>query len=212
MGHADTGHAACPRHSSANINYRFADDDRVHWPQLLEDIDSALSYCAGHAAEWHTRRDNFVMNGESAGAHLALLYGYTTANKIGAVIAECAPTNLSDTALLNYYHIHDTLLFHAVCKLADAHYEPGQQPGPAFAAASPVSHVKNLPILFFHGTADKVVPYPQALDLEKVLQRKGYVYKFVPMPDENHDLGLNVFATRSLIYREMVEWIWKYGK
>ncbi|HVU55396.1 MAG TPA: alpha/beta hydrolase [Puia sp.] len=198
--------------ASANMNYRFADDGQVHWQQMLEDVDSVLDYCISHADEWHTRKNNFIMNGESAGAHLALLYGYTTPKKIAAIVSECGPTNLTDTAVLNYYAKNDTALLHDVKKMVGADYPPGGSPGPEYAAASPVFHVKNLPTLFFHGTSDQLVPYTQATDLENELKRKGYIYKFVPMPGANHDLGLNVLESRTFIYREFVEWVWKYGK
>lgn len=198
--------------ASANINYRFADDDKIHVQELLADVDSVILYCASHAKQWNTRKDNFIINGESAGAHLSLMYGYTTARKISAIISECAPTNLSDTTVLNYYANRDTSLLHAICKMVGAGYTPGRVASPAFADASPVSHVKNIPTLFFHGTTDVVVPYSQATDLEKKLKDKRYTYQFIPMVGANHDLGLNVPESRAAIYKEIVDWVWKYGK
>ena len=67
--------------ASVNINYRFADSLHTHYTQMLADIDSAVMYCIAHANAWHTRKENFITSGTSAGAHLSLLYAYTTDKK-----------------------------------------------------------------------------------------------------------------------------------
>jgi len=198
--------------ASVNINYRYADDYSIHYQQLLDDIDSVINYCINNADAWHTRKTNFIINGESAGAHLALMYGYTRGKKISTIIAFCAPTNLSDTTVLNYYARKDTSLLHAVCKMTGDTYIPGQAAGKMFATASPVTHVKNVPMLFFHGTADPLVPYSQAIDLDKILESKGYPHKLVTMPGAGHDIGLNTPEGRQIIYAEMLNWINQYGK
>lgn len=197
--------------ASANMDYRYADDSTTHYKDLLKDIDSVLLYCKAHAKKWNTRSENFIMNGESAGAHLALLYGYTTRNKISAIIAECAPTNVADTSLLNYFS-RDSSGIRAISKMTGAAYVRSKPLDPAFIDASPVYHVKNIPTLFFHGTADQTVPYAQALQLEKALSSRGYTYKFVSMPGAGHDVGFNTLAGRTKIYAEIVAWAWKYGK
>lgn len=197
--------------ASANIDYRYADDSATHYKDLLKDIDSVINYCVAHAGEWHTRKTNFIMNGESAGAHLALLYGYTTGNTISAIVAECAPTNIADTSLLNYYS-KDANAIRAISKMVGAKYIPSRPLDPAFIGASPVQHVKNIPTLFFHGTDDIMVPYSQALVLESALKSKGYTYKFVSMPGAGHDVGFNTLEGRTKIYGEMVKWIEQYGR
>jgi acetyl esterase/lipase len=216
LGHRDWGmrtqdSLAAHGIASANMDYRYADDSVTHYKDLLKDIDSVISYCVAHAGEWHTRTTNFIMNGESAGAHLALLYGYTTSNTISAIVAECAPTNVADTALLNYYS-KDASTIRAICKMAGAKYIPSRPLDPAFTGASPVHQVKNIPTLFFHGTNDLMVPYSQALALESALKNKGFIYKFVSMPGAGHDVGFNTLEGRTKIYGEMVKWIEQYGR
>ncbi len=198
--------------ASANIEYRYADDYNTHYPELLKDIDSAIRYCIAHAKEWNTRATNFTMNGESAGAHLALMYGFMSDKKIGAIVTECAPTDFSDTAMLNHYAKADSNILHAIAKMTGARYDPLKPLDPAYAAASPVSHVKNIPTLMFHGTADQLVPFSQATTLEKKLTQKGVTHQLVAMPGAGHDVGFNTPEGRSKIYGEMVEWIWKYGR
>lgn len=215
LGHRDWGmrtqdSLAAHGIASANIDYRYADDSTTHYQDLLKDIDSVIMYCAAHAGEWHTRTSGFIMNGESAGAHLALLYGYTTTNTISAIIAECAPTNMTDTNLLNYYN-RDSNAIRAITKMVGAKYIPSQPLDAAFKGASPVHQVKNIPTLFFHGTEDQMVPYSQALALEAALKNKGYTYKFVSMPGAGHDVGFNTLEGRTKIYGEIVKWAKQYG-
>ena len=198
--------------ASANINYRYADDHTTHYAQLLADIDSAIQFCVAHGSKWNTRKQKLVITGESAGAHLALLYAYANPGKISAVISACAPTDLTDTSLLKYYAKNDPSLLQSVYKITGAAYEPGKTLPAAFAAASPVYQVQPIPTLFFHGTGDWVVPYQQATALEKALKEKGVTYRFVPMKDQGHDLGFNSAEGRKVIYGEMMSWIIKYGK
>lgn len=195
--------------ASANINYRYADDIGTHYPELLKDIDSAIRYCVAHAKEWNTRKTAFIMNGESAGAHLALMYGYTTDRKIRSIIAECAPTDFTDTAMLQRYAKLDTSVLHAICKMAGVSFPPAMQDR-GFRAASPVTHVKNIPVLFFHGTNDQLVPYSQALALETALKNKNYTHKLVTMPGAGHDVGFNTAEGRAKIYGEIIRWINEY--
>jgi acetyl esterase/lipase len=197
--------------ASVNIDYRYADNDKTHYEELLKDIDSVISFCVNRAKEWNTRKTNFIMNGESAGAHLSLMYGYTTNRKISAIIAECAPTDFTDTAMLNHYQQADPNVLQAIGKMTGAPYVKGAALPAQYFAASPVNHVKNIPTLFFHGTADQLVPYSQALTLEQKLKDKGVTYKFVPMPGAGHDVGFNTPEGRKLIYDEIVAWTWKYN-
>ena len=154
--------------ASANINYRFVDSLDTHFPEMLADIDSAVQYCVNNADAWNTRKKNFVFMGASAGGHLSLLYSYTTNRKIKAIISECSPVDLTDTATLT----HETSigLLHVINKMAGAIYVPGKPIDPKFFASSPIYHVKDIPTLIVHGTKDKIVPYIQALKLESKLK------------------------------------------
>ncbi len=193
----------------ANINYRFVDSVSIHYPQMLADIDSAVNYCIAHATEWNTRKDGYIMSGASAGGHLSLLYGYTTTKKISAIIAECPATDLTDTAVLNYEK--KIGLLPVVHYMANAKYTPGLPLTPEFAASSPIYHVKNIPTLLIHGTADRTVPYSQSADLDKKLTAKNFTHKLITIPGADHDLNLKDQATKTMVYKEVVDWALKYG-
>ena len=196
--------------ASANLNYRFADDTQVHFPQMLADIDSAVNYCINHAADWNTRKEYFFVSGTSAGGHLSLLYAFTTDKKINGVIANCPPTDLADTALLNYEMKIGILP--AIEKMAGAKYYPGQPLPQEFSSASPLYHVKNIPTLLIHGTADRTVPYSQSVRLDKELALKEVPHKLLSIPDADHDLMLNDPKTKAWVYHETIAWVLKYGR
>lgn len=194
----------------ASMNHRYANDSTIHYPQMLEDVDNALNYCIAHAKEWNTRNDRFVMTGVSSGGHLALLYGFTSTNKINAIVEFAAPTNLADTALLNY--AVKTNLIDLIQKMTGKKYKEGKPLDPSFALSSPINHIKNIPVLIVQGKADRVVPYSQSLQLNQALEEKGIVHKLVTIPNAEHDLNLTDPATKKLVYGEAVKWILKYGK
>ena len=195
--------------ASVNLNYRFADSSQVHYSQILTDIDSAVMYCIAHADEWHTRKQNFVVSGISAGGHLSLLYGYTTNKKISAIIAGCPPTDLTDTSVLKYES--SIGLMTAIESLTGAKYIAGQTDA-AFIAASPVFYIKNIPTLIIHGTADRTVPYSQAVELDKKLTDKNFTHQLISLPGADHDLNPKSPMTLGMLNKEIVDWVWEYGK
>lgn len=195
--------------ASINLNYRFADYGQTHYPAMLADIDSAVNYCIAHAEEWHTRKDGFITSGHSAGGHLALLYAYSTNKKISAIIAEAAPTDVTDTAFLNYQARIGMLS--VVEKMANGKYVAGQPQPTGYKASSPIYHVKNIPTLLIHGTVDKTVPYSQSVKLDSVLQSKNIIHKFLPVIGAGHDLNFNEPKTKSMIINEMITWAFRYG-
>ncbi|MCO5242135.1 MAG: alpha/beta hydrolase [Chitinophagaceae bacterium] len=195
--------------ASANINYRFADSLGTHYEQLLADIDSAVAYCMQHATVWNTRKTNFVLMGASAGGHLSLLYSYTTNRKVSAIIAECAPADLTDTTTLHYEA--SIGLLPLIFKIAGATYTPGGSIDKRFFAVSPIHHVKHIPTLIIHGTGDKVVPFWQAEKLQQKLAAEKITHQLLPIQGADHDLGMRDIPTREMIYAAITEWIWKHG-
>ncbi|HLX93166.1 MAG TPA: alpha/beta hydrolase [Puia sp.] len=195
--------------ASANIDFRFI-DSVVNHVQILADIDSAVDYCVAHAEEWGTRSNGFTTNGASAGGNLALLYGYTSNKKINAIVAECPPTDLADTATLGI--VTKEGLLSVVEGFGGGKYTPGKPAPAGYADASPVYHLKNIPVLVIQGTADKVVPFSQSVELDKLLTEKDITHKFIPIKGADHDLNMRNPATRKMIYREFIAWVQKYGK
>ncbi|SHE55188.1 alpha/beta hydrolase [Pedobacter caeni] len=193
-----------------SINYRYANSEEVHYPEMLEDIDKALNYCIAHASQWNTRKNNFTMTGGSSGAHMAMLYSYTTNKKIKAIVDFCGPSNLTDSTILNYSA--KVGLIGVIQMMTGKRYLKGQLIDPAYALSSPITQVKDIPILMVHGTADPVVDFSQSRQLSDQLEAKNITHKLLPIPGAGHDLNLKDAATRALVYGEAIKWIYKYGK
>ena len=194
--------------ASANINYRYVDDDSTHFNQLLADVDSAMSYCIIHSNEWGTRNTKFTLSGFSAGAHLSLLSGYTTSKQISAIIALSSVTDLTDKPLWS-----QTELVPLIYKLTGSTFTSGQLLNPEFAAASPLFHIKNIPTLLIYGSKDVVVPTSQSLRLQEKLNENGFTNRVMSIAAAPHNLNIETdSATRVLIYDALVNWTFKYGK
>jgi acetyl esterase/lipase len=193
----------------ASINHRYANDSDVHYLQMMQDVDRAVSYCQAHSNEWHTNAKNLVMAGASSGAHLALLYAYTTSKKIKAIVDFCGPTDLADTAVLNYSA--KVGLMGVIQKMTGKPYIAGERVPAEFIASSPIYHIKNIPILIVHGTADPVVNFVLSQLLSDKLDSARIIHKLLPIAGAGHDLNLANPVTKAIIYNESVAWILKYG-
>lgn len=188
----------------ANVDYRYVSDS-VHGKDLLTDIDSAVLYMQKIASSYHFRNSGYTMAGISAGAHLALLYGYTTRRKIRSIVALCPPTRLDDTGTLAFLQKNN--LVRNAELLANAQYRKGEQPDQAFTELSPYAHIKKIPTLLFHSDKDELVPFEQSKFLYGKLQEKKVRSKLVVMKGKGHDAGMNNPDSERLVLSETVNWI-----
>jgi acetyl esterase/lipase len=147
--------------ASASINYRYA-SDTVHYTELMSDVNTAVNYIVEHGKDWNVDTNKISIGGISAGAHMALLYGYQydKGNHISSIISMAGPSNIADVTILNASVINK--LIGGVEKMVGTTYTAGQTLNQKFANASPINFVKNVPTLIIHGTADVIVPYAQA--------------------------------------------------
>ncbi len=196
---------------SVSMNYRYVDAN-THFTELMDDVHKAVSYCAGKAGAWQIRDTRYILCGASAGAHMALLYGYhyDTEKRAGGIISMVGPTDFTSPAMLN--NAVTVGLAQAVGWLVGAAYAPGQPLDAKFSAASPVYQVTNVPSLLMYGTVDNLVLYSQAEILSTKLKQLSIPYKLVTFPNEGHDLGLSKPANLLLAQTEMLNWINQYGK
>ena len=155
----------------ANIDYRYV-SETVHAKDLLQDIDSAVVYLQEIAAEKGFNTGQFNIAGISAGAHLALLYAYTSNRNIKSISALCAPSKFDDAK--TFKHIEKLGLVKTISFLADDTYSANKLSS-RFTDISPYQKVKQLPTLLIHGTKDDLVDYQQSADLYKKLQEKKII-------------------------------------
>ena len=192
----------------ANVDYRYV-SPTVHGKDLLDDIDNALTFLQKNSVKHHYKPDGYHIAGVSAGAHLALLYGYTSSKNIKSITALCAPTRLDNAEILEV--VQSRNLLRNVEMLADATYTPGNAISAKFTAVSPYAHVKAIPTLLFHGNKDELVPYTQSQSLYHVLQQKNIVTKFITMEGKGHDCGMNQPDSEKKVLDEIENWVKKYN-
>lgn len=197
--------------ASAAINYRYA-SDTVHYPQLMNDVKSAVDYITEHDSDWGIDVNKMTIGGISAGAHMALLYAYhyDSGNRINSVISLAGPVDMTNIDFLNGATL--LKLIDGANKMVGANYEFGKPVPGKFKDASPIQYVKNVPTLIIHGTGDMVVPYAQAELLSDTLKQKRYIYDLMTIDGANHDLGLGNQATAKKIADKVVSWVKEYSK
>lgn len=191
----------------ANINYRYV-SETVHCKDLLEDVDNAVAYVQKEGKKHGYNTKQLHMAGISAGAHLALLYGYTTGKKVKSVTAICPPVLFDSNA--PFGNMDDPLIKN-VELLAGEKYKQTKIQSEAFREISPVKHIKNIPTLLIHGDSDRIVPWWHSQFLYSTLQEKKIESRLLTMKGKDHDAGLNDADTEKEAYVTIVEWINSYN-
>lgn len=185
---------------SANINYRL-NRGNITYKDQLEDIDKALDFLKNQADSLNLPC-RFILFGESAGAHLSLLYGYQNPDCIEKIISLAAPTDFFSK---NYrsnklYHWYTKFFFELA---TGAKYNHNKELK-AFQDASPIKNVSNVPTLILQGTSDMVVDVSQALSLDTALTKKKVPHKLVLMKGGIHISRRLPWWRDKVIYPEML--------
>lgn len=206
----------------ACMNYRYASNE-VDFEAILDDISLALSEIKRQAAKHGVNINKVLLTGISAGAHLSLLYAYTrrrTAPVAPVCVVElCGPTDLTDP----FYFAPDNSVNRAV---GVGYFRDILSKGsgfnidlndivsaqPALAKGSPINYIDNhtVPTIFGHGEQDEIVPYQNALDLDRKLTEYGIEHTFVSFPNSGH--GCEDKTSLSKIMKLFFEYADKYLK
>ncbi|KIA88453.1 alpha/beta hydrolase [Kaistella jeonii] len=165
---------------SINIDYRLMTKE-IRYQEQVEDISKAISKSNELSESWNLKPSNYILLGESAGGHLALLYGYQNPQEIKKLISMSSPTDLYSERYQKskYYKISKGVFQKVVGEKFDSNLE-------AFKKASPVANVSNIPTLIFQGDRDFLVNKSQGLALDSVLTSKNIPHKLIFMKDSGH--------------------------
>ncbi|MBS1714540.1 MAG: alpha/beta hydrolase fold domain-containing protein [Armatimonadetes bacterium] len=185
----------------ANVDYRLAPKSK--WPAMIVDCQNAVRYLHGSGSELGIDPARIGAAGASAGAHLALLLGFTDgwgpgsgpSTRVQAVANFFGPTDLSkdfDKQLADFVGLQ------VMGKKASEAPEDVK-------SFSPVNHVdqKSAPVYTVHGTADQVVPVVQADRLETAMKAAGRPHTKVIVEGMGHGVGAKDEATVAKIKAEV---------
>jgi acetyl esterase/lipase len=187
MGAAKQGYVAI------TVSYRFAPKHK--FPAQIEDVKCAVRWLRANAKKYNINPDKIGAIGASAGAHLALLLGVMDkddgmegkggnpkhSSKVQAVVNFFGPTDYQVGMMSKY----------AKRVLNDFLGGTREENPKAYKAAAPVTYVsvKDAPVQTHHGTADKIVPYDQALRLQIALKKAGVANELHTVDKAGHGWG-----------------------
>ena len=188
-------------YAAAAINYSYISES-VHCDTLITEIGLALKTVKEYAVGKGMNITGVILRGESAGAHLAMLYAYTkaaetkkqTGMEIKAVFDYCGPTALDkvdmvgDLLLTNFGTEGIATVLSDLCGVtvnvnncSDADVKA------ALAAVSPACFTSSaVPTVICHGMADVLVPYLNAVMLDAELTAAGVEHTLISFPTSGH--------------------------
>ena len=172
--------ARWPEVAIANINYRLASNTaNIHHAEIMSDVSAAVNFMVSNKNHFSIS-DTMAMVGESAGAHLALLYAYAhnTNNYIKCVGDMYGPSKIND---LDWYNSFNPFMGQRIGDIL------AQYTGAPWTTAttglyevvSPIMQVSNArPTILFHGTIDVIVPLYQSQWLRSALNTAGVINEY----------------------------------
>lgn len=184
--------AAKKGYVAVTVSYRFA--PKYKFPAQIEDVKCAVRWLRANAKKYNINPDKIGSFGASAGGHLALLLGLMDksdglegkgghagySSKVQAVVNFFGPTDYQGE--INEYGKRI---------LSDFLGGTREENPKAYKVAAPVTYVtkNDAPVQTHHGTADRIVPYDQALRLQKALKKSGVVNELHTVKNGRHGWG-----------------------
>ncbi|WP_415326404.1 alpha/beta hydrolase [Chryseobacterium sp. MMS23-Vi53] len=191
---------------SINMNYRLVSKSKkITYRDQLEDIGLAVTKFNSLAAKAELQPNNYILLGESAGGHLALLYGYRNPDQIKKIISLSGPTDFYSTEYLHSFY--SKYSSPTIQKVVGTKFHRGNL-SEEFKKASPIANISNVPTLLFQGNQDFLVNQKQGLALDSALTAQNIPHKLIFMDKTGH--APRFFSKRkrdSIIYPNILEWI-----
>jgi acetyl esterase/lipase len=182
-------HLAAQDYNVAAINYRLA--PKYQAPFAIDDVEQAIAYLCKNADKLNMDTNNFVLLGRSAGAQIALLYGYTKhQHKIKGVIDFYGPADM----VWGYSAPANKLVMDSRAVMEN--YLGGTYKAvPAkYLASSPIAYVneQTIPTLIIHGDNDVLVSPIHSRKLTVKLQQNGVKHFYLDLPWATHGFDYHI--------------------
>ncbi|SHM19720.1 Acetyl esterase/lipase [Chryseobacterium carnipullorum] len=193
---------------SISMNYRLVSKQKsITYKQQLEDIGLAIEKFNSLAEKAELQPNNYILLGESAGGHLALLYGYRHPEQVRKIISLSGPTDFYSPEYLNsFYSKYTSPTFQ---KVVGTKFDR-KNIAEAFKEASPIANISNVPTLLFQGNNDFLVNQHQGLSMDSALTKQNIPHKLIFMKRTGHAPRFFSKVKRdSIIYPNILEWIKK---
>lgn len=193
QGYALMAHMAAAGWVCLSIDYRVSPNHR--WPQHITDVKAAIAWARANVDRFGGNRNFVTVAGCSAGGHLAALAGLTANDpelqadlpdgsdtSVDAVVGIYGRYCWEDRSTVERARFVDFLERVVVKRRIDRHPE-------IFRQASPIAriHPDAPPFLVIHGSADSVIPVPQARDfVERLRSASRSAVSYLELPGAGH--------------------------
>lgn len=191
-------------YAAAAMNYRYVSDDS-DLNDIMDDITAGLAKIKAFGEKKKVNIDKMLLTGSSAGGHLSLLYAYSRVDeapiKPAAVVSYCGPVDLTNPELMygknnagSDLGTPETIawLLSMCCSKTFAPDEADSVKD-LLLDVSPVKYINEscVPTVICHGAVDTVVPYSDAVTLDRELTKFGVKHDFITYPNSNHGLDMD---------------------
>lgn len=211
---ANNGYAAF------DVDYRLA-GPQVQFPAQADDVTAALRWIEDHANEYGVAPDRIAMLGRSAGAQLALLTAYKSANTVRAhdgtqpretpdhkyapvraVVAFYGPTDM----VWGYNNIVDPDVINSRFLLENYLGGNPDTAKESYASASPINFVTPTcpATLLIHGKLDNIVALHHSDVLFEKLTKDSVPAEVLALPTGDHAFDVNFDGWNSQIEQAVV--------
>lgn len=170
-----------------------------------DDVRAAVAYIRAHAGEYNIDPDRIALIGESAGAQLASMAALRPqqGGEVGAVVAFYSPSDLEDLVKTSD-RIPDALRDAVRGTVLESMLLGGlRQISPRHAI-----HPGAPPFLLIHGTADRLVPYRQSVEMCEALDDAGDSCELIRVDGGGHGVrGWERSREQTAYKARMTDWL-----
>ena len=184
-------------YAGVSIAYRLTNEAK--WPSQIHDCKAAIRWVRANAKKHNLDPGKIAVWGSSAGGHLVAMLG--TSGEVEALEGKIGP-HLNESsqveAVINFFGPSEILTMGDHPSSMD-HNAPDSPEsillgGPILEnkeqarSASPITHItkNDPPILNVHGTADRLVPYPQSVTFHQKLIAAGVSSNLITITEGGH--------------------------